>query len=450
MAIREQVTIEVDVEGEGLKKLTLDAKALRKALKGVETESDNCGDSIGNTSELIEKMRGALGPLGDSLGDVTGFLTDTQDGLEGYSAKQIAATQVALAAVAAFVSFGSKVSDVIVNLGDYADQISELQGQGIISDAEIEQLERANAAINQIGVEFSGLFVGVAAAIAPMVEDFSRGLVAVLGFVEGGFQGSKDAVGQFNSALRDAKGAMARLGTETKNVSSDIEAMPEKLLAALPAINQALRDSLREVGAEFNAEVVDVNTVAMETVERFLIASRDTSDAIGTIYDLALQKRIDGEKKGSREQKKLLKQQFAANKAFSLVQATINTALAVMNALTIQPAYLGIVMAAAAAATGAAQIAVIASQKPPSFHRGGLLPDEQRSFGGSAITRQNETGVVFTAQGQRSFTDAINAMNRGDTSQGPGITVMLDSQPIRGVVTQMGQSDPSYGHRKRY
>lgn len=74
MAIREQVTIEVDVEGEGLKKLTVDAKALKRALKGVEHESDDAGKSLGSTVELAEKMRGALGPLGDALGDVTGFL----------------------------------------------------------------------------------------------------------------------------------------------------------------------------------------------------------------------------------------------------------------------------------------------------------------------------------------------------------------------------------------
>ena len=137
-----------------------------------------------------------------------------------------------------------------------------------------------------------------------------------------------------------------------------------------------------------------------------------------------------------------------SNKAFAIADATIATALAVVQALGAGPV-VGAVLAAVAAATGAAQIAVIAAQKPPSFHRGGIMPDEQASFGGAAITRRNEAGVVFTAQGQRTFADAVNALNRGDSQGGGGITVMLDSQPIRGVVHQMGQADPAYGHRRR-
>lgn len=450
MAIREQVTIEVDVEGEGLKKLTVDAKALKRALKGVEHESDDAGKSLGSTVELAEKMRGALGPLGDALGDVTGFFADTQDSLEGFNTKQVAATMGFVAAAAALVSLGSAVSDVIVNLDDYADQIDRLEGRGIIGQSEIEALKKANAAVSELGSEFGALFITIAASVAPMVEDFSRGLIAVLGFVQGGFDGAAERVAHFNEALREAKNTALDVGKESQQVAQDIAAMPEALASALPAMVQSFQKSLREVGAETTAEVVDVFTISRESMEGMLKASGETVAAIGTIFDQVMQKRIDGEKKGSAEQRKLMKQQFAANKAFALVQATINTALAVMNAMTIQPAYLGIIMAAAAAATGAAQIAVIASQKPPSFHRGGLLPDEQRSFGGAAITRQNETGVVFTAQGQRSFTDAINAMNRGDHSGQGGITVMLDSQPIRGVVTQMGQADPSYGHRRRF
>lgn len=355
-----------------------------------------------------------------------------------------------VAAAAALVSLGSAVSDVIVNLDDYADQIDRLEGRGIIGQSEIEALKKANAAVSELGSEFGALFITIAASVAPLVEDFSRGLVAVLGFVQGGFDGAAERVAHFNEALREAKNTALDVGTESKQVAQDIAAMPEALASALPDMVTSFKKSLREVGAETTAEVVDVFTISRESMEGMLKASGETVAAIGTIFDQVMQKRIDGEKKGSAEQRKLMKQQFAANKAFALVQATINTALAVMNAMTIQPAYLGIIMAAAAAATGAAQIAVIASQKPPSFHRGGLLPDEQRSFGGAAITRQNETGVVFTAQGQRSFTDAINAMNRGDHSGQGGITVMLDSQPIRGVVTQMGQADPSYGHRRRF
>ena len=92
---------------------------------------------------------------------------------------------------------------------------------------------------------------------------------------------------------------------------------------------------------------------------------------------------------------------------------------------------------------------MIAPQKPPSFHRGGMMPDERTAFGGRAITRSNEAEVVITAQGQRTFADTINALNRGEHNAGGGVTVMLDSAPIRNVVYSLGQADPAYGHRVR-
>lgn len=451
MAVREQVTIEVDVEGDGLRKIATEAKQVKKALKGVGTESKKTGSSLADNAELAERMRAALGPLGDVLGDLTGGLDDTMTALEGFSAKQVAATAGILAAVAATFKFAGAVFDVIANVEDYADQLDTLQGRGIISEADIEQLHRANRALSQLGQEFSGLFVGVAAAIAPFIQDFSRGLVAVLGFVQGGFTGAKQAVGEFNAALRMTEQTAAK-------VEQTMTGMPKAVQDALPAMVASFTESMREVGEEFSAEVVDVVAKkpldelakdAEKSLGPYLRATQQVVGAVSDVYNFAVDERIAGMKKGSAEQKKLLKQQFAANKAFAIVDATIATALAVVTALTAGP-IVGVVLAAVAAATGAAQIGLIAAQKPPSFHRGGMLPDEQRSFGGAAITRQNEAGVVFTAQGQRSFTDAINAMNRGDSSKGGGITVMLDSQPIRGVVTQMGQADPAYGHRRRF
>src|SRR5690606_4330120 len=59
---------------------------------------------------------------------------------------------------------------------------------------------------------------------------------------------------------------------------------------------------------------------------------------------------------------------WQAQKKADILSATINTALAVTRAL---PNW---ILAAAAGVAGAAQIAVIASQKPPQFAKGGLLP----------------------------------------------------------------------------
>lgn len=80
----------------------------------------------------------------------------------------------------------------------------------------------------------------------------------------------------------------------------------------------------------------------------------------------------------ARKKAALQLKQAKWDKANSIAQATISTALAVVNALQTQPFWLGIAMAAVAGAMGAAQIATIAATPLPQYakgtdyHRGGL------------------------------------------------------------------------------
>ena len=79
-----------------------------------------------------------------------------------------------------------------------------------------------------------------------------------------------------------------------------------------------------------------------------------------------------------------------------------------------------------------------------------MAPDERMSASGRAVVRNNETEAVITSQGRQSFEDIVNQVNRGDSlSPAGGVTVMLDSAPIRGVVYAMARQDPSRGHRRR-
>lgn len=93
------------------------------------------------------------------------------------------------------------------------------------------------------------------------------------------------------------------------------------------------------------------------------------------------------EAKTARENEKLEKKkqqlkikQAKWDKANAIAQATISTALAIMNALNTPPIWLGIAMAAIAAAMGAVQIATIAQQPIPAYAKG-----TDRHEGGPAI-----------------------------------------------------------------
>lgn len=70
------------------------------------------------------------------------------------------------------------------------------------------------------------------------------------------------------------------------------------------------------------------------------------------------------------------------NQKVQIAQATASTALAVTNALAVQPWFLGVALAAVAAAMGAVQIATIAKQK---FADGGVIQGASHSQGGVPV-----------------------------------------------------------------
>lgn len=85
---------------------------------------------------------------------------------------------------------------------------------------------------------------------------------------------------------------------------------------------------------------------------------------------------------------------WKAQKKADILSATINTALAVTKAL---PNW---ILAAAAGVAGAAQIAVIASQKPPQFERGGFIPKgSSHSQGGINLIDSRTRNFVGQIEG---------------------------------------------------
>ncbi len=73
--------------------------------------------------------------------------------------------------------------------------------------------------------------------------------------------------------------------------------------------------------------------------------------------------------KSDRERAQLLTKQAQNDKAANIIAATINTAVAVTAALKIEPPA-GIILAVIVGALGAVEIATIASQETPQFHKG--------------------------------------------------------------------------------
>lgn len=95
------------------------------------------------------------------------------------------------------------------------------------------------------------------------------------------------------------------------------------------------------------------------------------------------QDQLDKKKKALEDRQKAAEQKRnKQNQKVQIAQATASTALAVTNALAVQPWFLGVALAAVAAAMGAVQIATIAKQK---FAEGGVIQGKSHSQGGVPV-----------------------------------------------------------------
>ena len=217
------------------------AAAERASTKAAEAASGVA--KFGKTAELLERMRAALGPLGDVLGDVTGGADDFATALEGFSGKQVGAAAGAVLVVAALAKLGGAVLDVIGNLEAYEDQIAQLQQDGTITDEQVEGLREASAAVATLKESFGSLAVIVAANVAPVIEDLSRGIVAVQGFVSGGFEGMHQAAARFNRRAREIKQEQDRAREQTEEAenesTSNHESRADRRITAINRVGDA-------------------------------------------------------------------------------------------------------------------------------------------------------------------------------------------------------------------
>ena len=128
------------------------------------------------------------------------------------------------------------------------------------------------------------------------------------------------------------------------------------------------RDYLVEqLGAEMNAQ--EQAWAAQQEIDRQKQAAEKKQEALEKQKEAAERKRNNAQKK------------------VQIAQATANTALAVTNALSVSPWFLGVALAAVAAAMGAAQIAILAKTK---YADGGLLNGKSHEQGGIPV---GNTGI---------------------------------------------------------
>lgn len=159
---------------------------------------------------------------------------------------------------------------------------------------------------------------------------------------------------------------------------SQSEAEEKERLAAIAKVRQAELDSLNDI-KNANDEYVGFSKEAIEqffTVKQTfrdldLEQERNSLQSIQNLSDIGFSIKLANTKKGSKEEEKILREQFKLNKAFQIANATINGIQAIQSILAQYPKFDGgFAMAAALIATGTASIANIAKIAATQFNSG--------------------------------------------------------------------------------
>jgi hypothetical protein len=218
-----------------------------------------------------------------------------------------------------------------------------------------------------------------------------------------------------------------------KTTLDTLKTQKETELAALnlseeekAAIEEKFRQA-KEVAEEATAaKLVEIDQKAREklnaNIEAGFQLATTAAGAIASIQDINTKKKLKGVQQGSKEEEKILKQQFEQQKKMQLAMAVINGAQAIVSILAQYPKFDGgFAMAAAIAGSVISTATSLATIASTSFEGGGNAPTaDTNSFtgGGSTTGGMATPSVSLFGQGNQ-----LNNVGGEGVQQGQTITV---------------------------
>ena len=183
---------------------------------------------------------------------------------------------------------------------------------------------------------------------------------------------------QLGSSLSSLIGALGDYAdVQYENQINDMERFIEKYEEKL--------NEQREITQQHASEVdsIEAELANARGARRQHLIDKLNAEMAAQRASLAQEKKMEKEKKKMEEDKKKIeRQRFEEQKKVQTAQAIMSGALAVTNALAVQPFWVGIAMAAMAAAATAVQIATIQAQK---YASGGVIEGKSHAQGGVKV-----------------------------------------------------------------
>lgn len=187
-------------------------------------------------------------------------------------------------------------------------------------------------------------------------------------------------------------------------IDAELQAELEKNERIAEMNRKAREDAIEGLRTEFQ-QFTDISTQAIDLISQAQQAATDNELAM---LAASLEAGQITREEYDKKRKELLQEQAEENKALALAQATINGAMAAINAY----AEGGPIAAAIAAIFAAAQIAIIAAQPIPQFEQGGRIGGKRHAQGGTLIEAEEGEFVVNRRSTSKNY-ELIDAINKG-------------------------------------
>ena len=267
--------------------------------------------------------------------------------------------------------------------------------------------------------------------------------------------------------FRDAyQTASDDIRSEDEKIIKAGERRKNKLMDQYVAISKMATLTEEQKVAAFRAAIA-----AMEEIDENTERARSAAEALATqtklqnaaavahglinLSNMITDAAVEGADAETEAGRKALATQFAMKKAAGISSVIVSTAVAIASALPLGP-IAGPILAAIYAATGAAQIGIIAAEQP-NFHQGGIIP----GAGDTSITAEGGEGIL-SRRGVAAVggPQGVNAINAGGGGSGAVVISQVykhrvfdvfvrDNLRQRGPLARAIQGDTRIGHSGR-
>jgi hypothetical protein len=232
-----------------------------------------------------------------------------------------------------------------------------------------------------------------------------------------------------------------QIAEQEKFLTTTLATLDAQRIAELAALNLSEEEKAAIKQKYDQAEIVatETKTAKIEEIEKaardklfanidagFQLASTAAS-AITSIQDINTKKKLKGIEKGSKEEEKILKQQFDQQKKMNIAMAVINGAQAITSILAQYPKFDGgFAMVAALAGSVISTAASIATIASTSFEGGGAAPSIPDA---TSLTGGSSTGGMATPSaslfGSNNNLNNVGGQQEGQAGQNITVTAIV-------------------------